>query len=58
VLTSDRLPISDKPEMKIECDVCAFGMFLRVTAMIIVVIVISANPCRDGFGEYSSTVLS
>ena len=44
--------------MKIECDVCAFGMFLRVTAMIIVVIIITANSRRDGFGEYASTVLS
>jgi hypothetical protein len=43
--------------MKIESDVCAFGTFLRVTAMIIVVI-ITANPRRDGFGEYASTVLS
>lgn len=33
-------------------------MFLRGTAMIIVVIVIIAHPRRDGFGEYATTVLS
>jgi hypothetical protein len=34
------------------------NIFLRVTAVIIVVIILAAHPRRDDFGEYATTVLS
>jgi hypothetical protein len=33
-------------------------MFLRVTAMTVLVVDITAHPRRDGFGEYATTLLS